>query len=66
MFGQGASQTWIARNRLLKLSRNLNRRRRPSNGLDGSLGIQRLGADQIKQEIKGLWLSGKRNGRKQD
>jgi hypothetical protein len=58
MFGQGESQTWITGNQLLKLPGDLNRRHRPNDGLDSSLGIQRLGADQIKQEIKGLWPSG--------
>ena len=66
MFGQDASQTWITGNRLLKLFRDLNGRHRTNDGLDGSLGIQRLGADEIKQKIKSRRLPGERNGRKQN
>src|ERR1700716_769785 len=66
MFGKDLSQTWIIGNQLLKLSGDLNRGYRPHDGLDSSLGIQRLGADQIKQEIKGLRLPGERDGRKQN
>ena len=58
MFGQDASQTWITGNRLLKLFRDLNGRHRPNDSLDGSLGIQRLAADKIKQETKSLRLPG--------